>query len=187
MSNIMYKKIHGFTLIEILVVISIISVLAGVLYANFSGARAEARDKVRKNTVMEMQIALQLYKATYGVYPERGCGVTTGWVGPGTHSEPWGNNTSCEEYIVGLAPDFIAELPRDPNQEYDDNTGYIYQVDATRTAYKFLSHRAVEQDFVEDYDHPLSRCPEATGSLWCGSSAPQQDTYAVYSFGAEDW
>ena len=182
----MKQKRFGFTLIEILVVISIISVLAGALYANFADARAESRDKVRKNTLLEMQVALELYKSQYGVYPEQGCGAATTWTGPGPHSAVWANNIDCPEYIVGLAPTFISALPIDPGREYQNNTGYLYQVNGTRTAYKLLSYGTVESDTVDDYNHDFSRCPTTYGSTQCGAT-PESNTYAVYSFGAEDW
>lgn len=175
-------------MIEIMVVVSIISILAAVLYMNFGDARAKARDDVRLNTLKEMQIALTLYKSQYGRYPEQGCGGTSKWTGPGPHSASWGNNTDCPEYIVGLAPDFISALPLDPRREDEDNVGYIYQTNASGSAYKLLSHEAVEVDMTEDYNHPFSRCPAAvtSGSGYCGTT-PQAATYGVYSFGAEDW
>jgi len=47
-----------------------------------------------------------------------------------------------------------------------------------------MSYQAVEADFVTDYDHDFSRCPSNLGPA-CGAT-PETDTYAVYSFGAED-
>lgn len=176
----MKKKLLGFTMIELMVVITIISLLAGVAYVNFSGARAESRDKVRQNTLLEMQLALDLYKSQYGVYPERGCGVASGWAGPGLN-ETFG--AQCDEYIVGLAPDFISALPVDLQQDAATERGYVYQVNANRSAYKLMSYQTVEADFVEDYNHDFSRCPSDLGSN-CGST-PETDTYSVYSFGAE--
>ncbi|MDO8498064.1 MAG: type II secretion system protein [bacterium] len=52
----------GFTLIEILVVIAIISGLSAVLLPNFMGARERGRDSQRKNDLKQIQNALELYK-----------------------------------------------------------------------------------------------------------------------------
>jgi len=178
----MKKKLLGFTMIEIMVVITIISLLAGVAYVNFSGARAESRDKVRQNTLLEMQLALELYKSQYEDYPDPGCGAA-GWVGPGLQGTL---GTQCDEYIVGLAPDFISALPVDLTQNAVGDHGYAYQVNGERNAYKLMSYQTAEADFVNDYDHDFSRCPSNFGSTNCGST-PDDKTYAVYSFGAEDW
>jgi prepilin-type N-terminal cleavage/methylation domain-containing protein len=181
----MKKKIFGFTLIEILVVISIISVLAGVIYANFNSARAAARDKVRQTSLEELQLAIGLYKAQYGVYPEQGCGGTTVWTGPGTHSGNGANAVDCPEYIVGLVPDFISELPTDPTSEMEHNKGFLYQTNAARDMYKVLVYHTVESDTVLSYDHPFARCPEPAAGAWCNTNPPLT-TYSIYSLGAED-
>jgi prepilin-type N-terminal cleavage/methylation domain-containing protein len=174
----MKKKILGFTLIEILVVISIISVLSGVIYANFNSARESSRDKVRQTSLKELQLAIELYKSQYGMYPEAGCGGGTSWTGPSlTGSYACGN-----EYIVGLVPEFLSELPVDPQQNGDQ--GFLYSVSADRSAYKALVFRTVEREFVTDYDHPFARCPRDFGTAECGSS-PQPDTYSIYSRGKE--
>jgi len=177
----MKNKLLGFTMIELMVVITILSVLAGVGYMNFDGARAESRDKVRQNTLLEMQLALELYESQYGVYPERGCGVASGWAGPGLQGT---FGTQCDDYIDGLAPDFISALPVDIQQSAASERGYVYQVNASRSAYKLMSYQTAEVDLVDDYDHDFSRCPSNLGAN-CGST-PDNDTYAVYSFGAED-
>lgn len=59
----------GFTLIELLVVIAIISVLAGLLVANFVGVRQRGRDAQRKSELRQIQSALELYRSDNGTYP----------------------------------------------------------------------------------------------------------------------
>jgi prepilin-type N-terminal cleavage/methylation domain-containing protein len=171
----MKKTLYGFTMVELMVVVTIISILAGVMYVNFSDVRAESRDKVRQNTLLEMQVALELYKSQYEVYPDQGCDTGSGWAGPGP--------SGCDEYIVGLAPDFISALPRDLMWENEVGRGYRYQVNASRSAYKLLSYQAAEADLVDDYNHYFSRCPSNN----CGVVPLEDTTYAVYSFGAEEW
>ena len=197
----MKQKNLAFTLIEIMVVISIISVLAGVVYAGFGDARALSRDEVRKSTLQEMQVALELYKAQFGFYPAEGdCGgptispgdtpATSGinWEGQGTWTGPGPQGafgSQCAEYIVGLAPNFISVLPLDPVWEEETARGYAYQVNSTGSAYKLLSYQTAEADVVADYNHPFSRCPSSAGAN-CGAT-PDPETYAVYSFGAQEW
>lgn len=178
----MKQKVFGFTLIELLVVIAIIATLAAVLFASFSDARALARDEARKAALKEVQLALELYRSQNGRYPDAGCSATA-WAGPGPHSASWG--TQCDEYIVGLVPDFISQLPTDPTREDEDNIGYLYRSDGN--SYKLLANRSVEFDFVQSYADEFARCPFSFGVTYCDASGPQNDVYAVYSAGAEDW
>jgi len=181
----MYKN-KGFTLIELMVVITIIGILAGVLFASFNEARMQSHDKARMVTLKEVQLALELYKAQYGRYPEQGCGP--GWAGRGDHPS-WG--CPSNNYISGapgryFVPDFISALPSDPNQEFEDGLGYIYRVEADGSAYKFMAHQVAEALLVSGFDNEFARCPRDCGEIWCGA-VPQSRTYAVYSPGAECW
>src|SRR3972149_12315864 len=58
-----WKFQSAFTLIELLIVISIISILATLTLASYNGAQAKARDGVRKNDLAQVKRALELVKA----------------------------------------------------------------------------------------------------------------------------
>lgn len=51
----------GFTLVEILIVISIIAILSTIGLAVFQGAAAKARDSVRKSDLQKVATALEIY------------------------------------------------------------------------------------------------------------------------------
>ncbi len=74
------KLEHGFTLVELLIVIVIIGVLSAILMANFVGVRQRARDAQRKSDLRQIQSALELYRSDQGSYPLigqiSGCGFT---------------------------------------------------------------------------------------------------------------
>lgn len=176
----------GFTLIEITLVIAIISIISGIAYSSFSGARAESRDKVRVASLQQLQLALELYKDKNGRYPVAGCGRGTGWVGPGTHPVAWGNAADCPMYIVGLAPEFMPALPRDPKDEMVDGVGFLYKTDTNGTTYKVLVNWAVEANLVTSYNNELARCPRDFDLSFC-DNVPQNNSYAIYSAGAENW
>lgn len=172
----------GFTLVELMVVVSVIGILSSIIYANFGAGRAAARDDVRKSALKEVQLALELYKAQYGRYPTQGCGTYPIYAGPGPQPA-WG--CTADQYIVGLVPDFIAELPRDPSSENINGYGYLYL--SNGTDYKLIAHLTVEAKTVKSYEDEFARCPSSTGTAPCGPGAPDPITYAVYSAGAAGW
>ena len=84
--GVKYRR-RGFTLVELLVVISIISFLASVVLAAMNEARAYARDAYRIQSLKEIEQALELYYDKYGHYP--------GWNNGGTDHFPGGSNSYC--------------------------------------------------------------------------------------------
>lgn len=62
-------RIRGFTLVELLVVVSIIGILASVVTVNANSARRQSRDAKRKADIQNIAGALELYRATNRMYP----------------------------------------------------------------------------------------------------------------------
>lgn len=87
------KKIKGFTLIELMVVVSIIGVLAGMVAFNFQQARERTRDVQRKSDLKQIQNALESYKNDQltAFYPDTGD-------------------------LADLTPDYIKKIPLDPKE-----------------------------------------------------------------------
>ncbi len=97
---------HGFTLIEILVVIVIIGILSAIVTTNFVGARERAQDSQKKSNLRELKTALRLYYVDYHKYPEydmgiyfKGCGINGNTRCPtsGTTSFSAGTKTYLEK------------------------------------------------------------------------------------------
>jgi len=99
------KDQQGFTIIELLVVIIIMGVLAGVMLnvLNPAGLRAKARDSQRAGDLKKIQTALELYFADNRAYPEsRAAGA-------------WENlNMSSALLPALISPNYINGLPLDP-------------------------------------------------------------------------
>lgn len=68
----------GFTLIEVLVSISIIALLSSVVMAATNTARKNARDSKRISSIREIQTALELYFTDHQSYPDADTSETSG-------------------------------------------------------------------------------------------------------------
>jgi type II secretion system protein G len=60
---------RGFTLIELMIVVAIIAILAGILIPNFVNARAQAQTAACESNLRAIATALELYYADNQVYP----------------------------------------------------------------------------------------------------------------------
>lgn len=68
----------GFTLIEILLVITVIGLLTGVVTVSYSSVQASARDSVRVSDLNQIKLAFEMYKQENGSYPSSS-GFLTSW------------------------------------------------------------------------------------------------------------
>ncbi len=64
-----FKGRKGFTLIEIMVVVIILGILAGLVLPRFMGRTEEARRTKAKIQIENLESALKIYKLDNGVYP----------------------------------------------------------------------------------------------------------------------
>lgn len=175
-----------------MVVVAVIGILSAIVFANFGDSRKIARDNVRKTDLKDLQVAIELYKAQNGHYPD-GCRGNNTWSG-GTNSTFVCPTTpvvpNCTDYICGLVPDYIAELPTDPNPATTGNNGYVYRSYGgvgTATEYKLLANNTVEKLLITSYDDEFARCPSTAvdvttncpSGTWPGTTSLPK-TYAVY-------
>lgn len=123
MSRPVMKNKKGFTLVELMVVMSIISLMSSLVFASVNTARARARDSARYSAVQQMRNAIELYITKYGHAPlmakdeecqaggygEYDCSAREFEIdgGIGIRTENW-NALQTE---LG---EFISALPKDP-------------------------------------------------------------------------
>ncbi len=81
------KKNAGFTLFELLVVISIIAVLMAVISTSYSAAQKRARDARRRQDIKAVQKALEQYRAVHDRYPV-GCNPGNTYLPGGLPRDP---------------------------------------------------------------------------------------------------
>jgi hypothetical protein len=82
--------------------------------------------------------------------------VAGGWSGQN------GTNYACvagQQYIRGLAPEFIRALPTDKRLSDTNpaNSGYVYTTNTEGTVYKIMAKRTVESETVDE-SHPFKSC-----------------------------
>lgn len=117
-------KKGGFTLIEILVVVAIISVLLGSVLVGLGPAQRQGRDTRRISDLRQVQNALELYYSKCGFYPgTANCAATTI---PGT----WADLTTT---LIGSGLG-VNQIPDDPNSSvhyrYGSTNGSSYALAA---------------------------------------------------------
>jgi prepilin-type N-terminal cleavage/methylation domain-containing protein len=153
------RTYHGFTLVEILVVVSIIAILSGVLLVNFSDSSAASRDAKRQADLRNLQNAIELYKNKHGRYPA-GCNGPDNWSGQvdSNFACPFSANDYIRGHAAGIsfAPEFIRVLPIDPRPVSGDQ-GYVYTVNGDGSVYKLMAMNVVESETV-NYRHEFASC-----------------------------
>lgn len=158
------KRTQGFTLVELLVVITIIGVLATLIIANFSTARARARDARRKNDLQQIKTALRLYYNDFQRYPQasseqiRGCGSTT-----------YASQTACNwgSAFSTSAQEYMKQIPTDPLN--NSSQGYVYSY-ASTGADSFTITARLENASDADSEASQRRC---------GVSSPTTQVYMI--------
>ena len=159
----------GFTLVELLLVIIIISVLSGVVISvvNTSALRARARDSQRKSDLSKIQTALELYYTDNRNYPPSPSG---NWMDVA-------ETETSNPLRSALVSAFIDVLPNDPsyNMSIDDPCNrdgnsngvfdYRYNYRTPSTGAPFYILTALMENATSDDE---SKCDELTN--WSAST-----------------
>ena len=95
---------HGFTLVEMLLVLVILAVLAAIVIPKFSGRSQQAKETAAKSQISSIELALDAFEVDTGFYPPGATGLNAlleqpnnapNWKGPylkkGVPLDPWGN------------------------------------------------------------------------------------------------
>src|SRR5579871_5430299 len=95
---------RAFTLIELLIVLSILTILAGLLFPVFAKARERARQTTCLSNERQLGLALAMYSQDYDESLPSG---TAGWLGLGWagQSYPYVNNTDIYRCPDDHGPD----------------------------------------------------------------------------------
>lgn len=97
------RRLHAFTLVEMLLVLVILAVLAAIVIPKFSGRSQQAKETAAKSDIHALEIALDAFEVDTGGYPAGNNGLfslvdqpngATNWKGPYVKTipnDPWGN------------------------------------------------------------------------------------------------
>jgi prepilin-type N-terminal cleavage/methylation domain-containing protein len=103
--TIYMKHNDGFTLIEILITITLIGILAAVIITTVDVGRIKGRDASRMQEVDAVKTALGIYYTNNNSFP-----ITTAF-------SPWNSTTWAngdQAFYTALVPQYISTLPKDP-------------------------------------------------------------------------
>lgn len=107
--HFVFQKFSGFTLIEVLVVATIIGVLAMVAVTSYASVNKRSRDAKRKSDIEQLRSAIEMYRSDQGYYPAVGTG---------------GSFVPVSNLISNLVTAYMPAVPSDPQSPTQD---YYYQ------------------------------------------------------------
>lgn len=131
------KHINGFTLIEIMIAITIIAGLSAVVVSNVNSAQRKGKVAQAVTDLSQMKLALATYYGVRGRYPvsttssSGGSSLQARTSGSGT-STPACSNVQNNEWAKDLVPRYLPQVPSSPFArpgDCTDDLGYQYQSD----------------------------------------------------------
>ena len=151
----------GFSLVELMVVISIIAILTTLLLVNFTNSRSRARDAQRKADLKQVKTALQLYFNDFQQFPPHHPSSNGKINTCGGNGCDWGE----EAFTVGGVI-YMNLLPVDPINTTSGGLNYVYMY--TQTAFDtFQLSTFLENASDEEAERSQVRCGvSATDQLY---------------------
>lgn len=139
----------GFTLVELLIVMSIIGVLAAVGLGSFTTAQTRGRDSQRKSDLKQIAHALELFYTDYGRYPDAsGTRIAACPYNPITQIGSvcaWGTGTLTDGKTV-----YFKNIPIDPSNA----SSYTYRIVplSSNQKYQLFAHleNTEDKDCIND-------------------------------------
>ena len=123
------KNSSGFTLMEIMVSLSIMALLSGIVISGLDVAKKRSRMAQRISDLKQIQNSLELYYSNNKIYP-----ISSGSA-LSSECNAWGG-LSGVNVIPGLFPAYSNTMPKDPQMDKTTNTNcYVYRSDGQDYAF----------------------------------------------------
>lgn len=129
---------RGFTLVELLIVIVVVAILVTISIVAYDGIQERARDAQRRQDVGTIIKALEMYYVDHGEYPLSNCGSSCPT--PKKVNSWWATTSDGSWQVLAdaLVPEYISELPEDPQASTDadpaQSGGYNYDYTSYSTS-----------------------------------------------------
>ena len=131
---------RGFTLIEVLVAVTIIAILTSIGVVSYSSVNKRSRDAKRKGDVEQLRSALEMYRADNSYYPNTGSGS-------------WADASGLSTVLVST---YLPAIPSDPK------SSQTYRYEATNLSggnyYGYCMSALIESE------DPTDTCTPDSGS-----------------------
>lgn len=187
LGNIVRTPRSGFTLIELMVAISIIAILAAVGLVSYSSAQKVSRNSKRIQDLKAIQTALETYRTANGSYPVVTPDVAGTWY---SQCSGWVQVASPNQVIPNMVPTYMSTIPADPALNTAANTNcYLYKGGSGGQEYKFMTWSNTEILLQDMQQQPILWDPVHPDHPQ-HSSCPYPDAnrgFAVYTLGARCW
>lgn len=142
----------GFTLVELLVVITILGILSSVGLGNFMNSQMKGRDTQRKSDFKQIQNGLELFNSDKGKYP--GVSSPTGglikacpFAQDSASPCAWGKDSMTDKDGSGnIRTTYLQRVPEDPK----NNPEYCYKASGDGAKYQVFAklENANDKDIV---------------------------------------
>lgn len=117
----------GFTLVELIVVITILAILGTIGFISIQGYSSNARDSMRISDLKNMEIGFSLYKIKSWSYPDPESAINIEASGTLLNLQGYFGNSNAG--VIGLSNSIVDPL---------DKSKYIYSVNSARTKYQIM-------------------------------------------------
>lgn len=171
----------GFTLIELIVAITIVSIISSVGLVTYSNSQIIGRDGRRQNDLRSVYTALELYHQKNGRYP---CVANNFQASTDNSTSPWIVDDGCGGTLpIKNFASYMNAMPVDPkknsftsgNQESTNINGYFYSSCSSGTGF-ILGTRLENKNDKNNCQNKQNKSP-CDSSLICDKDPDENDMF----------
>ena len=146
---------RGFTLMELLIVMVILSILVAIATGSYASSSRRGRDNRRKNDLRSLATALEAYYNDKGVYPTGSGGIMMGCGALDAQACSWGGVFRDQYNTL-----YMVLIPKDPitSQTYY----YVSPSGTNYKAYAKLENTKDAGDWVDQNGYVNTNCSQSS-------------------------